>query len=94
MLKFIFNHFKLYRCVDEFNDTIRFFVILYFWLAFTTLSIYVAILISNGINMESTQIIFCLFYIASLTVALCVIGQHLKDSVGSARSSLYLILDN
>lgn len=69
------------RCVDEYNATLRYFTILYLWLAFITLGLYAAAFLLIGTGTKSTQLIGLLFYNASLTASLCVIGQHLKDSV-------------
>lgn len=61
-------------------------MVLYFWLAFITLGIYAAVLLSIGTLMESWILVFLLFYNSLLTVALCFIGQRLKDSVCSIRN--------
>lgn len=75
--------FYLSRCVDEFNETLRIYIIIYFWLAFTTFGVYAAVILSMGSILDTWQFLFFPLYLLSFIVVLCIIGQHLKDSVCS-----------
>lgn len=77
-----YRHYLIFfRCVNEYNVTIRYYLKLYFWLSFTTLGIFAAVILSMGSILKSWQMFFLPVYLFSFTVSFCVIGQHLKDSV-------------
>lgn len=70
-----------FRCVDELNATIRFYMILFVWFIFTTMGVFLFVILSMGSVLKSLQLLLIPSYLFLLTVIFCAIGQHLKDSV-------------
>lgn len=81
-LKDVIKGYNLFHwCIEEINETMRFYMMVYISLLFITLGVFLAILLSVDSLRDILSTLFFPIYLFVFLCVFCYLGQYFSDSV-------------